>query len=81
MFGQRDQVLNALKEASMGSLPETRNGEARQRINALEARQRISALKERLAGSLPQTNSRDARQLISAGNGSDRNGKAPVGVS
>jgi hypothetical protein len=73
--------LNALQEASVGSLPETRNGEARQRINALESRQRISALKERLAVSLPQTSSRDPRQLISAGNGSDRNGKAPVGVS
>jgi ABC-type multidrug transport system ATPase subunit len=81
MFGQRDQVLNALKEASMGSLPQTRNGEARQGINALEARQRISALKERLAGSLPQTSSRDARPLISTGNGSDHNGKALAGVS
>jgi hypothetical protein len=65
----------------MGSLPQTRNGEARQGINALEARQRISALKERLAGSLPQTSGRDARPLISPGNGSDRNGKALVGVS
>jgi ABC-type protease/lipase transport system fused ATPase/permease subunit len=81
MFGQRDQVLNALKEASARSLPQTRNGEARQRIDALEARQRISALKERLAGALPQTGSRDTRPLISAGNGSDHNGKALVGVS
>ncbi len=81
MFGRRDQVLNALKEASAGPLPEPRNGEARQGINSLEARQRISALKERLAGTLPQISSRDGRQLISGGNGPDRSGKALVDVS
>jgi PrtD family type I secretion system ABC transporter len=82
MFGRRDQVLNALKEASAGPLPEPRNGEARQGINSLEARQRISALKERLAGTLPQISSRDGRQLISGGNnGPDRGGKALVDVS
>jgi ATP-binding cassette subfamily C protein/ATP-binding cassette subfamily C exporter for protease/lipase/ATP-binding cassette subfamily C protein EexD len=80
MFGERDDVLSALKEASEGSLAQTSNREARQRITALEARQRINALKERLAGSLPQTGSREARQLISAGNGSHHNGKLTVGV-
>jgi len=34
MFGQRDDVLNALKEASAGSLPETSSPEARQLISA-----------------------------------------------
>ena len=81
MFGQRDHVLNALKEASQGSLPQTSDREARQRINALEARQRMNALRERLAVSLPQTSNREARQLISAGNGSHHNGKLVAGVS
>jgi PrtD family type I secretion system ABC transporter len=81
MFGQRDHVLNALKEASQGSLPQTSNREARQSINALEARQRMNALRERLAVALPQTSNREARQLISAGNGSHHNGKLVGGVS
>src|SRR5262249_6242527 len=34
MFGQRDHVLNAFKEASAGSLPETSSPEARQLISA-----------------------------------------------
>src|SRR5262249_56046166 len=34
MFGQRDHVLNAVKEASAGSLPETSSPEARQLISA-----------------------------------------------
>jgi PrtD family type I secretion system ABC transporter len=38
MFGQRDQVLNALQEASVGSLPETSSPEARQLISAGKAR-------------------------------------------
>jgi hypothetical protein len=38
MFGQRDDVLNALKEASAGSLPETSSPEARQLTSAGKAR-------------------------------------------
>jgi hypothetical protein len=38
MFGQRDDVLNALKEVSGGSLPETSSPEARQLITAGKAR-------------------------------------------
>src|SRR5215475_3682709 len=38
MFGQRDDVLNALKEASAGSLPETSSREAPQLISAGKAR-------------------------------------------
>jgi ABC-type protease/lipase transport system fused ATPase/permease subunit len=38
MFGQRDDVLNALKEASAGSLPKTSSPEARQLISAGKAR-------------------------------------------
>jgi PrtD family type I secretion system ABC transporter len=38
MFGQRDHVLNALQEASAGSLPETSSPEARQLIAAGKAR-------------------------------------------
>ncbi len=40
MFGQRDDVLNALKEASAGSLPETSSPEARQLTSAGKARRR-----------------------------------------
>jgi hypothetical protein len=40
MFGQRDDVLNALKEASAESLPETSTREARQHTSAGKARRR-----------------------------------------
>jgi len=42
MFGQRDHVLNALKEAPAGSLPETSSPETRQLISASKARRAAS---------------------------------------
>ena len=40
MFGQRDDVLNALKKASAGLVPETSSRKARQHTSAGKARRR-----------------------------------------
>jgi ATP-binding cassette subfamily C protein/ATP-binding cassette subfamily C exporter for protease/lipase/ATP-binding cassette subfamily C protein EexD len=73
MFGQRDDVLNALEEAPAGSLPEASSRGASQLISAGKAR----PLRHRAGGAV----SSGTYTMSSTGADPNHNGKLGVGIS